>query len=99
MRKRKRRKPANPWPPRARRLPPKHLPPDFVAAFGELDPALCRRVAEFVDYERRQFKTREAVREIGDAEGFGVTKGFSLLMAGRFLIVKASRSSRRFAAR
>lgn len=85
----------NPWPPRAERLPPRDMPPEFVSRFGELDIETCKRVARFVDWERRQYKTREAVREIGEDEGFGVTKGFDYLMAGRFLIIKGEKNNGR----
>lgn len=85
----KRRGPSpGPRSPRVPRLPPKDVPLGFYRRFGDLDPAKCKAVAVYVDWERRSIRVDMALIEIGARAGFGFgrTKGFDYLKAGRYLL-------------
>lgn len=81
-----------------RRLPPADVALAFWRKFGELDPFMCERVARHVDLEQRRLRVDLALLAIGKNEGFCLTKGFRILVAGRW-IVKHKEKQERAAAR
>jgi hypothetical protein len=72
------------------RLPPRGVPPEFFRRFGPLDPETCKSVAEFCDELRRGFTVNASLSDIGARPGYGFSrsKGYELLRAGRYLLLK-----------
>lgn len=76
-----------------RRPEPRSVPRGYVKLFGWLDPFLARKVALSVQQEcyERFWSARTVTAHLtflGAQEGFGLTKGFQLLGAGRWLITR-----------
>lgn len=80
-------------PDRVPRLPPEGVPLSFFRLFGEADPELCRAVARFVDGGKREYTVTALLADIGARPGFGFSRsrGYEILRAGRWLLLRERR--------